>query len=76
MAYFKYPQYLIANDGSKFDALHEPGQLTPDSGIYCCMGCGHSVTAVKDKPLPPQNHHQHNNGKRIQWRLAVLSHWK
>jgi hypothetical protein len=30
------------------------------------------VVHTRDKPLPPQNHHQHNSNQgRIRWRLIV-----
>lgn len=75
MAIYKYANFLVSDAGGQFDVIHEPGQSTPISGVYRCTGCGKSVTSVKDKPLPSQNHHQHNNGTRIRWQLTVQSHW-
>jgi len=77
MAYYKYPQFLLQEQGSEFDTIHEPGQPTPFSGIYRCEGCGLSVTSVTPHPLPPQNHHQHTTQQgRIRWRLVVKSHFR
>src|ERR1043166_10075137 len=70
--FYKYPQFLIQSNDSKFDELHEPGVSTPYSGIYRCEGCGKEVTSVSPHPLPPQNHHQHTVAPgRIRWQLVV-----
>jgi hypothetical protein len=74
MAYYKYPRFLIQEQGAEFDATHAPGQLTPHSGIYRCEGCGLSATSVHQYPLPPQSHHPHGvNQGPIRWRLVVKS---
>jgi hypothetical protein len=72
MAFYKYANYLAINNHSAFDAIHEPGESTPHSGIYRCEGCGREDTCIAGKQLPPQNHHQHtyNQGK-VRWRLIV-----
>ena len=71
-ALYKYSQYLQQNNHAAFDQIYEPATTTPYSGIYRCEGCGLCVTSVKDHPLPPQNHHQHNYQQgRIRWRLIV-----
>ena len=74
MATYKYDRYITKVDHAAFDTTHDPGVATPFSGIYRCMGCGREDVSVKDKPMPPQNHHQHtiNQGK-IRWRLAVYA---
>jgi len=77
MPYYKYQQYLRIEQGPEFDALHQPAQATPFSGIYRCEVCGLSVTSVTPHPLPPQNHHQHQNAVApIRWRLVVKSHFR
>jgi len=76
MAHYKYAHFLSQENDPIYDQIFEPGQTTPMSGVYRCEGCGKSVTSIKDRPLPPQNHHQHNAGEgRVRWRLAVRSHW-
>ena len=74
MALYKNPSYLTQNDDVAFDKIYEPGTSSPHSGIYRCEGCGHEITHVHDKPLPPQNHHAHttNQGK-IRWRMIVYT---
>jgi hypothetical protein len=72
MAFYKYSAYLSQNNLGAFDEIHEPGALTPHSGIYRCEGCGHEITSIQNNPLPPQNHHQHTMSQgRIRWRLIV-----
>lgn len=72
MAYYKYSRYLSQSDHQFFDTIYEPGTVTPYSGIYRCEECGREDTSVKGKPLPPQNHHQHQYGQGpIRWRLVV-----
>jgi hypothetical protein len=72
MAYYKYPQVLRQWDHQQFDVIYEPGARVGWSGIYRCEGCGKEVVHTMDKPLPPQNHHQHTPAQgRIRWRLAV-----
>lgn len=75
MAFYKYGKYLTEDNGAEFDTLYQPNTLTPLSGIYRCEGCGISATFVKDKNIPPQNHHQHTPQQgSIRWRLVVKSH--
>jgi hypothetical protein len=72
MPLYKYSTFLFQVEHAEFDKLYSPGARTPWSGIYKCHGCGHEVVHTTDKPLPPQNHHQHNrNQGAIQWRLVV-----
>lgn len=76
MAYYKYGHFLRQEGSAEYDVVHEPGVNTPISGIYRCEGCGHSVTSIKDRPLPHQNHHKHTAAQGpIGWRLAVKSHY-
>jgi hypothetical protein len=72
MAYYKHSNYLTKSDHALFDKVFDPGVDTPYSGIYRCTVCGQEDTSVKDKPLPPQNHHLHQPSQGpIRWRLVV-----
>ena len=72
MAYYKDSNYLTKTDHALFDKLFEPGATTPYSGVYRCEVCGKEDTSIKNKPLPPQNHHQHSPYQGpIRWRLVV-----
>lgn len=74
MALYKHEQFLKRSDHAAFDAIHDPGVNTPNSGIYRCEGCGDEVTSNKGNPLPPQNHHQHAPAQgRIRWRMIVFT---
>ena len=74
MATYKYAKYVAKVDHSAFDEEHKPGSATPFSGIYRCMGCGREDVSVTEKPMPPQNHHQHSIGQgAIRWRLIVYA---
>jgi hypothetical protein len=77
MAFYKYANFLSQEQGPEFDTVHSPGFVTPYSGIYRCTGCGLSITSVHMHPLPPQNHHQHQNHLTpIRWQLVVKSHFR
>jgi hypothetical protein len=72
MAGYKYDQFLAKWDSEDFDKLYPPGSRIGWSGIYRCDGCGRESVHTIDKPLPPQNHHQHtSNQGAIRWRLIV-----
>jgi hypothetical protein len=72
MAQYKYTEFLRHNTNAAFDQQHLPGAPTPYSGIYRCVVCGKEDIAVYNKPLPPQNHHQHPVGSGpIRWQLIV-----
>ena len=74
MAFYKYSNFLAVNSNDAFDTLYVPGLATPHSGIYRCEVCGREDVSETSKPLPPQNHHQHNYGQGpIRWRLIVCS---
>jgi hypothetical protein len=74
MAYYKFSQFLEQNDDQAFDLIHQPGSSAPYSGIYRCEGCGHEITSVAGRTLPPQNHHQHTgNQGTIRWRLIIAT---
>lgn len=72
MATYKNAGFLVSSNDAAFDAVHSPGQSTPYSGIYRCMGCGREDVSTSSHPLPPQNHHQHTAQQgTIRWRLIV-----
>jgi hypothetical protein len=76
MALYKYATHLYAYGEAKnhenFDKTYSPGNTVSWSGIYRCEGCGREVVHTIDKPLPPQNHHQHTVYQgTIRWRLIV-----
>lgn len=74
MALYKADTYLNKSTSDEFDKDHRPGDSTPHSGIYRCMGCGREVVSESGKPLPPQNHHQHNQRQgAIRWRLIAYA---
>ncbi|MDR3483180.1 MAG: hypothetical protein P4L91_20990 [Burkholderiaceae bacterium] len=74
MAVYKYQNYLEASNHQAFDQIHKPGETTPYSGIYRCEGCGVNEVSTHGHPLPPQNHHQHNQSQSaIRWRLIVAT---
>jgi hypothetical protein len=74
MALYKYAQYLAQNDDGVFDHENPPGHAAPRSGIYRCRGCGREVASNEGEPLPPQNHHQHNQSQgAIRWKLIVYA---
>jgi hypothetical protein len=77
MAIYKTIDYLVKSDDKAFDALHDPGDSCPLSGIYRCENCHHEVASNQNQPLPPQNHFQHDqkNGP-IKWRLVVFAQHK
>jgi len=70
-ALYKYDQWVHKSSSAEFDKLYHPGTLAPYSGIYRCHVCGANDVSTHNKPLPPQNHHQHPNKEPIQWRLLV-----
>src|SRR5689334_20447593 len=72
VAIYKYTKYLNASQDAEFDYEHQPGALTLVSGIYRCAGCNREVVSNYGQPLPPQNHHQHNDNQgAIRWYLIV-----
>jgi len=77
MALYKYSNYLTQTNDAAFDAVHQPGAATPNSGIYRCEGCGHEIASNAGNPLPPQNHHQHGSSSgSIRWKLIVYAQTK
>jgi len=75
MAIYKYAVYLARNTTDPaFDSEHQPGAVTPLSGIYRCGGCGREIASTQGHPLPPQNHHTHDRAQgSIRWRLTVFA---
>jgi hypothetical protein len=74
MATYKYSYYIDLSNSEEFDKTHNPGDTTPNSGIYCCEGCGREIVSERNQSFPPQNHHQHSYQQgSIRWRLAVYA---
>jgi hypothetical protein len=72
MALYKYSAHLYRVEHAEFDKMYPPGAITAWSGIYRCVGCGREIVHTINKPLPPQNHHQHTGAQGpILWRLVV-----
>jgi len=78
MSLYKDASKLAQSSDPLFEQLRHPGQPTPRSGIYMCVNCGHEIVSSEGHPLPPQNHHQHNDYSPILWKLLVYAdhrHW-
>ena len=77
MASYKTASYLAKSESETFDAINNPGAATPFSGIYRCTGCGKEIVSEEQKPLPPQNHHQHTASQgEIRWKMIVYADHK
>lgn len=77
MALYKNGNFLTQSSDVAFDKEYNPGDLTPHSGIYRCMGCGHEIVSEANNPFPPQNHHQHTPAQgKIRWRMVVYADHK
>ena len=77
MALYKYAQNLRTSDHSAFDTKQPPGSVAVYPGIYRCIECGDEIGIAKGHTLPPQNHHQHAQGKgKIEWQLMVFAQSK
>lgn len=77
MALYKNADFVLKSQHEAFDAEHKPGDVVSLSGIYRCTGCGDEIAANKNNPLPPQNHHQHNQAQGlIRWKLLVFAEQK
>jgi hypothetical protein len=75
MAMYKYSNYLQQNSADEFDKTYSPGNVISWSGIYRCMGCNREIVHTHEKPLPPQNHHQHTTSQgSIRWKLTVTDY--
>ena len=74
MALFKDSLHVKKSDDNAFDSLQNPGSITPLSAIYRCAACGREIVSEQNKPLPPQNHHQHAVGAgAIRWQMLVYA---
>ena len=73
MALYKHGQHLTQSNDAAFDTMHAPGAAAPHAGIYRCAGCGHEIGIAATHTLPPQNHHQHTTGTKIEWQLLVYA---
>jgi hypothetical protein len=77
VAWFKYSQWLQSSSSAAYDALYNPGDTTPYSGVYRCETCGSEIVSEQGKPFPPQNHHVHlATFGPILWRLLVFAEHK
>lgn len=75
MAMYGNSKYLVQAALEEFGKTYSPGTIGTYSGIYRCDACGHEVVHTREKPLPPQNHHQHAPGLgSIRWRLIVTDY--
>jgi hypothetical protein len=74
MAFYIEEQNVVkAKPNAIFTAIHSPGHIVPNSGIYRCVNCGDEDCCNKGDPFPPQNRHQHRAATPIGWKLLVLS---
>lgn len=73
MALYKYASNVTRSDQDAFDILHRPGSRVPDTGIYCCQGCGDEIAASYGDLFPADDHHAHPGGRPIEWRLLVFA---
>jgi hypothetical protein len=77
MALYSNGNYLTQSSDAAFGVEHSPGAVTPHSGIYRCTGCGREIVSEENKPMPPQNHHQHTYAQgAIRWRMIVYADHK
>ena len=69
---YKDDSTFLKTTSQVFDITYKPGDKSEYSGMYQCTACKHIIVHTSEKPLPPQNHHQHpvDNGP-IQWKLVV-----
>ena len=70
MALYKFGAFLEQTNHAAFDELHEPGAVTPYSGLYRCEGCAVEVVSEHGRRLPP-THASAAVGHPIIWRLVV-----
>lgn len=77
MAWYKYKEFLhqFTGNGDAYDALHDPGEATPFSGVYRCESCGVEIVSEYQKPMPP-THANAARGHAIQWRLVAYADHK
>jgi hypothetical protein len=76
MALYKYSDNLKSSTSTAFDDKHSPGVSAPHAGIYQCVGCGDEIGIAKGHTLPSQNHAQHSNNTKIEWKLLVYAEQK
>lgn len=77
MALFQDSTVVRRVTNPEFDPVYKPGDQTPFSGIYRCLGCGHEVVSEHSRPFPPQNHPQHTPSQgSIRWKLVVYAEHK
>ena len=73
MALYKYASNVTQADHDAFDILHRPGSRAPDTGLYCCQGCGDEIAVRYGDLFPPSDQHGHADGRPVEWRLLVFA---
>jgi hypothetical protein len=73
MASYKNSSILHKSESEEFDKSHNPGSITPHSGIYRCVNCNHEIVSEGGKRFPPETHPLHPANLPIIWRLAVFA---
>ena len=74
MALYKRREHVTHSTSAAFDVRHAPGTTAENPGIYRCTACGDEIVVGKGKPLPPQNHHQHEPGAgKVEWQMLVFA---
>lgn len=66
-------QYLHESDDEIFDTYYHPGGVSPASGIYRCIHCGHEMTSIKGKRLTTQDHDLYGCDETVVWELIVAT---
>lgn len=75
VAYYKDNDHVRETgngDHKRWSTAYKPGEISSDSGIYRCQGCGTEITHIKGQSLPPRSDHTHtkDHGK-MRWLLLV-----
>ena len=50
---------------------HKPGTKVPKAGIYRCKECPVEIGIAHGHILPATDHHTHQSGDPIRWKLIV-----
>lgn len=74
MAQCKSKDFVHLSNDPIFNETYSPGDPAPISGIYLCQGCPREIVALHGQPLPPNDHHQHKEGRKpVAWQLIVTT---
>ena len=79
MALYKYTNDVAQATANNecFEAIHNPGEITPRSGVYRCQSCAVEIVSEQHKPFPPtracREHNPNANGGSITWRMVVYA---